>query len=260
MIALRVSWDYWGHSMKRAALPLAEEEGIEGARTLGEVAYRRLRADIVMARLEPGKPLRFDALKTQYGLGVSPLREALSRLVEDKLVTAIGQRGFRVAPISLEEASEVTKLRQKLEVDALRLSIANGDERWEAELVASFHRLSKAPEPRAVDGAADEWEPRHRAFHEALIGACGSPWLLKFVSMLTDQLERYRYLRVRRTPPKSWGRDLPREHREMMEAALARDADRACELLVSHLALTAQFISALTAADGVAVAAQAGGR
>jgi len=259
-IVLWVCSDYRGHGMKRAAQPMAEEEGIEGARTLGEVAYRRLRADIVMARLEPGKPLRFDALKAQYGLGVSPLREALSRLVEDKLVTAIGQRGFRVAPISLEEATEVTKLRQKLEVDALRLSIANGDERWEAELVASFHRLSKSPEPRTVDGAAEEWEHRHRAFHEALVSACGSPWLLKFVSMLTDQLERYRYLRVLRTPPKSWVRDLPREHRDMMEAALARDADRACELLVSHFALTERFISALAAADGVTVAAQAGGR
>ena len=247
--------------MKRAALQFAEEEGVHGARTLGEVAYRRLRADIVMARLEPGKPLRFDALKSQYGLGVSPLREALSRLVEDKLVTAIGQRGFRVAPISIEEAWEVTKLRQKLEVDAVRLSIAHGDERWEAELVASFHRLSKAQEPRAVDGAAEEWETRHRAFHEALVSACGSPWLLKFVSMLTDQLERYRYLRVRRTPPKAWVRDLPREHRELMEAALARDADRACELLVAHLAQTAQFIAALTAvSDDAAVAAQAGGR
>lgn len=247
--------------MKRAALPLAAEEGIEGARTLGEVAYRRLRADIVMARLEPGKPLRFDALKAQYGLGVSPLREALSRLVEDKLVTAIGQRGFRVAPISPDEAREVTKLRQKLEVDALRLSIANGDERWEAELVSAFHRLSKTPEPRAVDGAAEEWERRHRAFHGALIGACGSPWLLKFASMLTDQLERYRYLRVLRTPPKAWVRDLQREHRELLEAALARDADRACDLLVSHLAQTAEFISALTAAsEGGPVAAQAGGR
>ena len=66
--------------MKRAALPMAVAEGVEGARTLGEVAYRRLRSDLVMGRLQPGQPLRFDALKEQYGLGVSPLREALSHL------------------------------------------------------------------------------------------------------------------------------------------------------------------------------------
>jgi len=66
--------------------------------------------------------------------------------------------------------------------------------------------------------------------------------------MLTDQLERYRYLRLIRTPPKVFGRDLDREHRELLEAALARDADRATQLLVVHLAQTAEFISALATA------------
>lgn len=234
--------------MKRAALPLAAAEGIEGARTLGEVAYRRLRADIVMGRLEPAQPLRFDALKSQYGLGVSPLREALSRLVEDKLVTAVGQRGFRVAPMSLDEMREVTRLRQVIEVDALRTSISNGDARWEADLRAAFQRLSSAPAPRAANSSAEDWERRHRAFHDALIGACRSPWLLKFAAMLTDQLERYRYLRLIRTPPKVFRRDLDGEHRELLEAALARDADRAAKLLVVHLAQTAEFISALATA------------
>jgi len=231
--------------MKRAALPMAAAEGVEGARTLGEVAYRRLRSDLVMGRLQPGQPLRFDALKEQYGLGVSPLREALSHLVEDKLVTAVGQRGFRAAVISLDEMWEVTALRQKLEADALSASITNGDERWESSVVAAFHRLSKAPVPRACDVSAEDWERRHRVFHDALIGACKSPWLIKFVGMLTDQMERYRHYRMLRTPPKVWARDLEREHRDLMEAALARNSARACELLVSHLARTAEFISAL---------------
>jgi len=63
--------------------------------------------------------------------------------------------------------------------------------------------------------------------------------------MLTDQMERYRNYRMLRTPPKVWARDLEREHRDLMEAALARNSARACELLVSHLARTAEFISAL---------------
>ncbi|HTZ80185.1 MAG TPA: FCD domain-containing protein [Stellaceae bacterium] len=234
--------------MKRAALPVAEEEGIEGARTLGEVAYRRLRTDIVMLRLEPDRPLRFDALKAQYGLGVSPLREALSRLVEERLVTTIGQRGFRVAPMSLDEMWEVTRLRQELEAEALRASIAKGDERWEAAVLAALHQLSKAPLPRTADRPAEDWERRHRVFHDALIGACGSPWLLKFVGTLHDHLERYRYLRVTRTPPKVWARDLDREHRELFEAALARDASRAVELLNAHISRTADFIAVLAEA------------
>src|SRR5258707_12090420 len=231
--------------MKRAALPVAEEEGIEGARTLGEVAYRRLRTDIVMVRLEPDQPLRFDALKAHYGLGVSPLREALSRLAEERLVTTVGQRGFRVAPMSLDEMWEVTRLRQELEAEALRASIAKGDERWEAGLMAALHHLAKAPAPRIPDRPAEDWDRRHRAFHDALIGACGSPWLLKFVGTLNDHLDRYRYLRGSPTPPKGWARDLEREHRDLFEAGLARDANRAVELLIAHISRTADFIAVL---------------
>ena len=89
------------------------------------------------------------------------------------------------------------------------------------------------------------WERRHRAFHETLIGACKSPWLIKFIGMLTDQMERYRHYRTIRTPPKVWARDLEHEHRELMDAALAHNVSRASELIVAHLARTAEFISAL---------------
>src|SRR5579885_1263166 len=187
------------------------------------------------------------ALESRWNAATTAASQRSSPFASEALSASASSfwRSAVTSAISLDEMWEVTALRQKLEADALSASLANGDERWEAAVVAAFHRLSKAPAPRACDASAEDWERRHRTFHDALISACGSPWLIKFVGMLTDQMERYRHYRMIRTPPKVWARDLEREHRELMDASLARNAARATELLVSHLARTAEFISAL---------------
>ena len=86
----------------------------------------------------------FKTLASTYGVGVSPLREALSRLASERLVTASGQRGFRVPPVSAAEMWEVIRLRQLLEREALADAIARGDAAWESAIVAAFHRLTRA--------------------------------------------------------------------------------------------------------------------
>jgi GntR family transcriptional regulator, carbon starvation induced regulator len=74
------------------------------------------------------------------------LREALSLLIADALVVSQGQRGFRVAPVSLEDIADITNTRVMLECEALRQSIELGDDAWEGSLLSAFHRLSKAEE------------------------------------------------------------------------------------------------------------------
>ena len=73
------------------------------AKTLAAQVYEKLREDIVAGHLEPGSKLKLEQLLSKYSVGMSPLREALSRLVGDMLVTSQGQRGFRVAPLSLTQ-------------------------------------------------------------------------------------------------------------------------------------------------------------
>lgn len=220
----------------------------DSAETLTLQAYGRLRADILAGRLVAGDRLRLERLKTAYGFGMSPLREALSRLAAEELVIAEDRRGFRVAPISAAELAEVTRLRKRLETMALANSIAAGDVDWEADVVAAFHRLSKAALPLDTDrpGVADEWEAMHRDFHHALIAACASPWLLKFCSQLAAHAERYRRIRhYQSVGPEEMARDVEREHRELLEATLARDSDRACALLERHFDRTAKVVAAV---------------
>ncbi|HEY7608929.1 MAG TPA: FCD domain-containing protein [Alphaproteobacteria bacterium] len=231
--------------MKRAlaASPLRDSAADTGPRTVAEAVHERLRADLMAGRYGPGEALRLEPLMARYGCGISPLREALNRLAAERLVRAVGQRGFQAAPVSLAEMWDVVRLRQKLEGEALAAAMSAGDARWESEILAAFHRLAKAPPPERDRADPDSWERSHRDFHAALIAACPSAWLLHFVGILYGHTERYRRIRFERTLPKKLVRDVEAEHRELMDAVLARDKRRAVRLLSEHLEKTGSFIA-----------------
>lgn len=223
--------------------------GRKQPRTLIEYACERLRHDIVSGKLEPGARLRVEVLKDVYGVGASTLREALSLLIADALVTAEGQRGFRIAPMSMGDLRDLTDLRKLLENAALRVSLTDGDDEWEAGVVAAYHRLSLIEE-RVYDDPltlGPEWEDRNRTFHEALIGASHSRWLKHFRAILYQQSERYRRLAL--LSYRTLSRNVHDEHKAIMEAVLARDVDRACALMDDHLERTFVLLQAAVAQE-----------
>lgn len=213
-------------------------------KTLVEGAYQRLRRDIIEGVHPPGEKLRVEHLKDQYDVGAGTLREALLLLVTDALVVAQGHRGFRVAPISIEDFEDITRTRILLETEALRQSIALGGEDWEAGIVAAFHRLSRAEQKLGgqedyVHTAAEDWEKRNRAFHDALIAASPSRWIRHFQNILYQQSERYRRISLFRRPIP---RDVHAEHEALFDATLARDADRATAILAEHILRTLESV------------------
>jgi DNA-binding GntR family transcriptional regulator len=219
---------------------LAETSG--SGRTLASILTDSVRSDIIMGALQPGQRLRLRELAQRYQVGVNPLREALSRLALSGFVEAEDQRGFRVTGVSEAELRDLTRTRQTIECEALRSSIAGGDLDWEARVLAAFHRLDRigmtmASDQRRLNPA---WQSAHEAFHDALLSGCDSPWLLKFVAILRQQTARYIYLSVRN--PEAPKRNVTREHRSLLEAVLARDADRACALLSAHFAATTNLV------------------
>ena len=228
------------HMMGNAEQPLPDDP----SKTLAEAIYKRLRQDILSGRLRPGSKLRFADLKGSYEAGTSTLREALSRLSADRLVIAEGQRGFHIAPVSQAELRDITNLRADIEAAALQLSIENGDDAWEANIVASLHRLSKlyergGPTPTLL---TEEGAHLHKVFHMSLLAACPSMWRLRVVDLLYDHSERYRRLA---TSFPSGKRDSEHEHREIMEAALGRHKQLAVALLTRHLEKTAETVFAI---------------
>jgi DNA-binding GntR family transcriptional regulator len=208
-------------------------------------AYERLRADLLACRLQPGARLKINELCQALEVSLSAVREALSRLTSEGLVVAEPQRGFRVAPISPAELRDITQVRAHIEGLCLGRAISAGDVAWEAELVASFHRLSRTPErePGDLERMSEAWSQAHAAFHTALVSSCDSPCLLRVRDTLYAQSERYRRLSV---PLAEVTRDLNREHRDLMDATLERDADRATKLMTLHLELTTRVLLAQT--------------
>jgi DNA-binding GntR family transcriptional regulator len=199
-----------------------------------------LHREIVIGQLLPGARLRIEELRDRYGVGSSPIREALNRLSAEELVIAQDQKGFRVAEVSLDDLRELTRTRCLVNQITLPEAIANGDQAWEEAIVLEFHRLSRIKHPLADAESQESWDRQHRIFHDALIAACGSRWLRQFAGKLFDYAERYRKLSnaLAAFPL----RDADAEHRAIMEAVINRQTETAVELLNAHALTTAEII------------------
>lgn len=210
-----------------------------------------MRDAILSGALLPGQRLRAQELRDRFGLGLTPLREALTRLSVEGMVAGTPQKGMRVAEATPRELADLTDVRCEIERLCLARAIAEGDAAWEAGIVAAFHLLSRAALPRspADRAAAGLWEQRHRAFHHALVAACRSDWLLRFRHVLVDHSERYRILRLlHREDPGAGVRDIGGEHAAIMSAVLRRDLEGACALMEAHLRATERAVMAVLAA------------
>lgn len=211
-------------------------------------AFTQLREDIISGTLKPGEKLRVQHLKSKYGVAAATLREALSLLISESLVTATAQRGFNVAPISLQDLKDISETRTLLEVRAAVESIKNGDDEWEVQLVSAYHRLTKVEEG-TEDLAGDRtavWEQRNIEFHEALVSACPSRWTKQFRSILHTHSERYRRLSLQTV---GISRNVHDEHQEIFDAAMARDAEKLVKVLTNHIEKTFDVVYQMVKED-----------
>jgi DNA-binding GntR family transcriptional regulator len=212
------------------------EDGMAGRvaniETAGERVYRRIRSDIVFGRLAPSQRLKLEVIKEAYGVSISTLRELLNRLTSEGLIVAESARGFEVAPVSPEHFKETANLRLLLESHALERSFAAGDVEWEGRVVAAHHKLASM-ESRAANGGPldDELLKRYDSeFHQALLSACGSKVLLDAHASIFDKYIRYLMIAVIFR-----GEAASREHRQLLDCALKRDAATAKKVLTSHI-------------------------
>ena len=217
------------------------DQGSGARATLTSSVYDQIRTDIVSCLLEPGQKLRIEALKARYGLGTSPIREALNRLSSERLVTQIDQRGFIVAPVSLEDLNELTDSRCMLYEVLLPRSIERGDALWEEGIVLALHRLSRTSwtigDPPRLNPDARR---AHRDFHRSLISACGAPLLIDTMDTLFDLTDRYRMVSQhgRAVKPRKSGD----EHRAMADAVINRQVAEAISLAQAHIRETAERV------------------
>ncbi|RMI33464.1 GntR family transcriptional regulator [Nocardia stercoris] len=203
---------------------------------LSERVYAQLRNAIMRGEYAPSDALKPQDLARQYGVSLAVVREALVRLVGDGLAERLTNRGFAVPAVSAHRWQQIGEARRTIEPVLLRMSIERGDVNWEADVRAAHHRLARTPLFTGQDGEyySEEWAEAHRVFHRTLLEGCGNPVLLETFDRLWVASELARRLAARRAPE----RDSIDEHRRLEEAALARDADTAADILTRHLTLT----------------------
>ncbi|MET4578358.1 GntR family transcriptional regulator [Ottowia thiooxydans] len=194
-----------------------------------------LRVEILSGNRLPGERVQLEGLRQDYGVSLSPIREGLSRLVAEGLLIPSGQRGYRVAPVTVDEFLDIKAQRIQLEQRALGESIRLGGEDWEVALMTAFQRLKNFEAKRWQAHEISAWEERHHVFHRTLISACGSPILMRFCELLHGMSDRYRRVLMKTSEP---DRNVIQEHQALFDAALARNAPLAAEVLGAHIERT----------------------
>jgi GntR family carbon starvation induced transcriptional regulator len=213
---------------------------MSGRTRAGDV-YTALRDEILGGVLVPGQRLFINELAATHGVSLGVVREAVTRLASEQLLEATPQQGFRVRRLSLEDLQDLAWLRTRVEAIAVREAIARGDLAWEADLVAAHHRLKATPMWHPDGEPNREFMTVHSAFHAALTAGSRRPRLLHVRQQLFDAAELYRY----------WAgavgglseQVVAADHEAILEATLARDADRAAQLLTEHLDRTARHLA-----------------
>jgi DNA-binding GntR family transcriptional regulator len=203
------------------------------ANTRTEEVYDILRSDLLNGTIAPGEKLKLVDLANRFAVSQSVVREALTRLTEQTLVIATPQRGFRVRELSVRDIAELTEARIQIESITLQMAIERGDMRWETDVLTTHHILERTAVNDADGRLNEQWPVHHRDFHRALLAGCGNTRLEGVATALRDSAELYRRWYWVLTDDHQ--RDIPAEHRQLRDLALARDADAAIALLRTHI-------------------------
>jgi DNA-binding GntR family transcriptional regulator len=197
-------------------------------RTLRDQVLDRLREDILSGELDAGTVLGEGALAESFGVSRGPVREALSRLASEGLVTLVPRRGAEVTRLSREEFLDAYQVREALETLAIRLAVPRlGDA--ELALLRSLHEEMVEHAERAEVHAFFDANAR---FHQVFVEASGNRKLEEFYRLLLGQMGRYlaRSLALRGTLERSVS-----EHLAILEAVEAGDTELAASLLADHI-------------------------
>lgn len=195
--------------------------------TAQEAVLAALRGAIAAGELPPGRPIRQEQLAARYGVSRVPIREALRILEGEGQVTHLPHRGYVVAELSVADLEEVYLIRGLLEPEAVRAAVrrmSDDDVDRLAALLSDVEAAGRAGDVPALTVA-------NRAFHFALFEASGMPRLVRIIRLLWDSSDVYRSVYFGKPANRAV---VDREHRALLAAVRARDADGAVASLAEH--------------------------
>lgn len=200
--------------------------------SLAEQAYLALRDRLIMLEIAPGEPLQEGRIAEELGVGRTPVREAIKHLELDHLVVTYPRRGTFATTVDITALAAITQVRAALEPVAVRAAAANQDPSARAALEESLRSLD------ALEAEPETADPRHAlqvdvGVHRAIYRACGNVYLAETLLRLDNLSTRIWCVAMHRLPGLT---SHVTELREMLDAMLAGDDDRAAELVAQHVA------------------------
>ncbi|MGI8689650.1 MAG: GntR family transcriptional regulator [Thermomicrobiales bacterium] len=194
-------------------------------------AYAVIRRAIIHLDLQPGSLIDESALSQCLGLGRTPIREALQRLMHEGLVSVFPRRGMMVAPIDALESKHLTQARLVCEPNIARLAACTGTVNAWDDLERVLAEAPVAHE--TVDDVAKALEV-NAAFHLGIAEATGNPFLVELVQRYLHQRARLSFLFFRH----SVYDPITAQHYEILACLRAGNGDAAARLMEQHIQVT----------------------
>ncbi|WP_435748685.1 GntR family transcriptional regulator [Microbacterium sp. PMB16] len=201
-----------------------------------DLAYGRVRDDIISGRFAPGSLLSENELAVALGLSRQPVREALLLIAQEGLVEVRPQSGTYVTRIDPDRVREAQFIREAIELASLSAceTTTEDDERMLRALIARQRTASDR----------DEFYPLDEEFHRALLGLAGHTNAWVTVSAAKGHLDRARYVGMSAT---RGVQDYVDDHERVVDALAAGDTDAAITALREHLRFVFDDLEAVRA-------------
>jgi len=218
------------NAMARLETYLLEHNDLEYANTqlLREVAYKRLQDAILHAGLQPGDPLSETRISKALGISRTPVREALQQLAQDGLLQIIPGRAITVAAPSMQEVFDALHVRELLEPEVVRM-VADTLPTQQRE---TLKQLTTEMEQAARVGDRPQWSRLDIKWHEILCDSCPNHLLGQLVIQARNRVYNKG---ADQHVTDQFLIDGTLEHKEIVEAIMARDGDKARQLMLDHL-------------------------
>ncbi|MDI3481562.1 MAG: hypothetical protein PWQ97_1217 [Tepidanaerobacteraceae bacterium] len=201
---------------------------LENYKPLRDVVFEAIREAIITGELKPGERLMEVQLAEEMGVSRTPVREAIRKLELEGLVVMIPRKGAYVAGLSLKEAADVFEIRESLE----GLAAALAAERITDEELETMEKILSSVQKAVEGGDVETIIKKDAEFHQILFAATRNHRLAQIINNLKEQIDRFR---VQSFTNPARIKSILQEHRSIVNAIKARDANMAEKLTREHI-------------------------
>ena len=208
---------------------------MHGYKQIWQTVAEDIKENIINNVFKPEARLKETELAEKYGVSKTPVREALRHLASVGFVEIFPNRMARVKKVERKEVEDLYNIQSVLEGLAAREAVPNLT-KGHYEKMAKYADLL---EKYSAENNSREYEKANINFHAIFWQASSNQKLFDLISNIHEQLQRFRTI-TRRNPERF--RELASDHREIMEAALSRESEKAEKLFRDHVCKQSSYI------------------